>query len=146
MISSNIKNKINLFFSSKSKRVGLDLLYFVNNGSWLFLKQLIGGICGLLLSVAFARMTTKEIFGQYQLILSIFSIVSLISIPGLNISVARSVARGNDGDYKNSVKKSFFWSLFGIPVLWITGVFYYLIESHIFGITLMLSGLFFPFF
>lgn len=142
---SDTKSKINLFFFNKGKKIGVDLPYFVNNGFWLVLKQLVGSICGLSLSIAFARLTTKDIFGQYQLILSIFSMVSIISIPGLNISVARSVARGNDGDYRDSVRKSFFWSLFGIPALWIIGIYYYLHISQVFGITLIVSGFFFPF-
>lgn len=141
-----IEDKIFIISKKYGKKIGIDLPYFVKNGFWVFLRQVIVSLSGLMLSIVFARLATQEVFGQYQFILSILSIVSILSIPGLNTAVTRSAARGYDGDYKNIVKTSFFWSLLGVPVLLLVGGYYYFYQSHGLGLTFMISSVFFPFF
>ena len=140
------KDKIYIISKKYGQRLGFDLPYFIKNGFWVFLRQGIGSICGLALSIAFARLATQEVFGQYQFVLSLLSIISILSIPGLNTAITQSVARGYDGDYKKVVKISFLWSLLGIPTLLIIGGYYYIFQSHPLGIALMISSIFFPFF
>lgn len=140
------KEKVFSLSQNWGKKIGLDLPYFVKNGFWVVLRQGIGLISGLALSVAFARLSTQDVFGQYQFILSILSIVSILSIPGLNTSIIKSAARGYDGDYKKVVRVSFIWSLLGVPALLIVGGYYYIYQSHLLGIALMISSIFFPFF
>jgi O-antigen/teichoic acid export membrane protein len=96
--------------------------------------------------MAFARLATQEVFGQYQFVLSLLSITSLLSIPGLNTAITQSVSRGFDGDYKKAVKISFLWSLLGIPALLFMGGYYYIFQSHSLGLSLMIASVFFPFF
>ncbi len=142
----NIEGKIYKGSKILGNKIGLDLPYFIKNGFWVMMRQVVGSIGGLLLSVVFARLATQEVFGQYQFVLSILSIVSILSIPGLNTALVRSVARGYDGDYRKVVRISFLWSLLGIPVLLGVGGYYYLYQSHPLGIALMISSIFFPFF
>lgn len=141
-----LEGKIHALLEKHSERAGLDLPYFVKNGFWVVLRQAISTLCGLVLSVAFARLATQEVFGQYQFILSILSIVSILSIPGLNTSVVRSAAGGYDGDYKNAVRKSFLWSLLGIPAILVIGGYYYAYQNQALGMAFMVSSIFFPFF
>jgi len=140
-----IKCKIFEISQKWGKKIGLDLSYFVKNGFWMFLKQIVVMISGMAVSIIFARIASKEIYGNYQFFVSIFSVVSIISIPGLNNSVVRSVSRGNDGDYSVVVKESFFWSLIGVPILLILGAYYFHISKSL-GLSLMVSSIFFPFF
>jgi len=141
-----IQNKIFILSKKYSQKVGLDLPYFIKNGFWVTFRQGVGIISGLALSIVFARFASQEVFGQYQFILSILSIVSILSIPGLNTSIIQSVTSGHDGDYKKVVKTSFLWSLLGVPILLIIGGYYYVCQSHSLGIVLMISSVFFPFF
>jgi O-antigen/teichoic acid export membrane protein len=138
------KDRIYKVAEKYGNAVGLDLTYFVKNGFWVLLRQIIASLCGLSVSVAFARIASKEILGQYQLALSIISVVSIFSIPGLNVAVMRSIARGNDGDYKKAVKLSFLWSLLGVPALFLVGAYYFL-QNQTLGVSLMLGAVFFPF-
>jgi O-antigen/teichoic acid export membrane protein len=141
-----IHNKIYLVSKVCGKKIGLDLPYFIKNGFWVAVRQGIGAISGLALSVAFARLASQEVFGQYQFVLSVLSIVALFSVPGLNTSLIQSVARGCDGDYRRVVKTSFMWSLLGIPALLVVGMYYYSFQSHSLGIAFMIASIFFPFF
>lgn len=142
-----LKEKIYILSKKYSSRFGLDLVYFVKNGYWVALRHLFGLIGGILIYVVFTRWSTQEILGQYQLVLSIFAIVSLFSIPGLNTAITQSVSRGNDGDYVSAVKLSFFWSLVGVPILLLAGFYFYAFkESLLMGMALIVSSIFFPFF
>lgn len=141
---NKIQQKIYNLSVIYGKKLGLDLTYFVENGFWVFLRQIIAAMCGLSLSIVFARVVSKEILGQYQLALSIISVISIFSIPGLNTAVMRSTARGNDGDYKKAVRLSFLGSLLGVPILFLIGV-YYLFQNQALGASLMLGAVFLPF-
>lgn len=140
------KEKIFVVSQKWGKRLGLDLPYFLSSGFWMTLRQGTEIIAGFLLLMVFVRYTSKEVFGQYQLIISIFNIVSILSLPGINTAVLRSIARGNDGDYNLGVRTSFFWSLLGIPALLAVGAYYFFFIGHAIGTALMISSIFFPFF
>jgi len=141
-----LQNKIYILSKKYGKKFGFDFTYFLKNGFWMTFRQIIGMGTGSLLSVAFARLLSKDTFGQYQFIISIMSMISIISITGLNTSIIQSVARGYDGSYIKAVKIRFLWSLIGIPTLLIVGGYYYISESQTLGLALLTSGIFFPFF
>jgi O-antigen/teichoic acid export membrane protein len=141
-----LQNKLYILSKKYSKKFGFDFTYFLKNGFWMTFRQIIGMMTGLLLSVAFARLLSKDTFGQYQFVISIMSMISIISITGLNTSIIQSVARGYDGSYIKAVKIRFLWSLVGIPALLIVGGYYYVYESQTLGLALLVSGIFFPFF
>ena len=130
--------------SEWGKRYQVDLAYIIKNEFWVYLGQGIGLIAGLATLVAFARLAPKEVYGQYNFVLAILAIVTLVSIPGLNSAVSRSTARGNEGNYKAAVKTRFLWSLLGIPALLAVGAYYYYYETPIIGICFMTAGIFFP--
>ncbi len=134
------KTKINEY----SKKYQIDLAYVIKNEFWVYLRVGISLIVGLAVSIAFTRLASKEVYGQFNFILAILAIASLLSIPGLNTAVLRSTARGNEGNYRQSVKTRFLWSLLGIPALLGAGAYYYY-NIQIIGICLMISSIFFPF-
>lgn len=143
---TKIKDKLYSLSQKYGRKMGLDLTYFMKNGFYTVLRQGIEGVAGIFLAIVFARLASQEIYGQYQFILSIFATVSILSIPGLNVSLINSVAKGSDGDYKKVVKASFFWSLLGVPALLAIGAYYFFFGNHSLGIGLMVAAVFFPFF
>ena len=140
-----VKVKINNCIEQISKKISINLEYYLKNSFWIGLRQFTEITMSLGLSMVFVRLTTKEVFGQYQFILSILSILSIVSIPGLNTSVIQSTARSYEGNYKKAVKTKFLWSLLGIPMLLIMGGYYYIYQNRILGIALMITSVFFPF-
>lgn len=136
-----VKAKINEY----GKRYQIDLAYVIKNEFWVYLRLGISLIVGLAVAVVFTRLAPKEVYGQYNFILAILAIASLVSIPGLNSAVSRSTARGCEGSYRQAVKTSFLWSLLGIPVLLGVGAYYYYYNTQIIGICLMMSSVFVPF-
>lgn len=139
-----VADKIYVFSKNTGDKVGLDLPYFLNNGFWVGIKQFVTVISGIALSIAFARLTTKELFGQYQLILAVLATVSIFSLPGMNTAIQKSVSQGFDGGYKKAIRVSLLFSLVGVPILLGVGIYYYINQNPLPGLTLMMSSIFFP--
>lgn len=123
---------------------GVDFEYFSKSGFWVIFRQGVGAGAGLALYMTFSRLAPKEVFGQYQLVLSVFAALSFLSLPGLNTALSRAVARGFDGDYLPIVKTSFLCGLLGIPVMLLVGK-YYSLQDPALGLIVAVAGLFFPF-
>lgn len=141
----NIKYKINSFFLSQSKRVGLNLPYFLKNGFWVSLRYGILALSGLIISIAFTRFGEKELLGQYQFVLSFISFVSIFSLLGLNVSALKSVIQGQEAGIIRAVRISFFASIIGAIIVIAYGI-YRLNDNNLLGSALILSGFSFPFF
>lgn len=135
-----VKTKV----SEYSKRYQIDLAYVIKNEFWVYLRLGTSLITGLAVLAVFTRLAPKEVFGQYNFILAILAVASIVSIPGLTNAVIRSVARGYEGNYKQAVKVKFLWSLLGIPALLGVGAYYYYYNTEIIGIGLMMSSIFLP--
>ena len=50
----------------------------------------------LMLSLIFTRLSTPEMYGQYQYIVSILGVIALFSLPGMNVAIVRASAQGFD--------------------------------------------------
>ena len=116
-----------------------------SNIFWSNLNQGVTTAFALAVSVVLTRLGTKELYGQYLFILGIFGLFSIVSIPGVQICIFRTVSQGYDGVYRRATRFSFLWSLIGIPLLVITGIFICLFKARILGIGLISVALFFPF-
>lgn len=101
---------------------------------------------GLATSVAFARLSTKEIFGQYQFVLSILAFFSVFSLPGLNLAALKSVSHGEIGVVSQAVRLSFFGGILATPFLVGYGVYVLFSGNHdiIIGWSCIVFGFLFP--
>lgn len=129
-----------------SNKLHLNLNYFLKGGVWLFIPILVSYLLGLLRSVAFARLTGQEVYGQYNYILSVIGLVTILSLPGINTALIETVARGNLGSLADAARIRFRWGL--LATLAITGValYYVLLErERNLSIAFMLAGMLMPF-
>lgn len=137
----------NQFLKRFSRIIGLDIAYFLKSGSVVSFRYGVISLLGIALSIGFARLGSKEIFGQYQAILAVFGILSIFSLPGLNMAALKSVASGNDGAVIQAVKLSFFGALIGIPVLLCYAAYSFFIARDVSFVQGVLFGsILFPFF
>lgn len=112
---------------------------------WSNLNQQLQTVLNIALSIIFIRFAGKEIYGQYLFLHAILSLFVIISIPGAMTVIFRTIAQGYDGVYKRATRFMFFWGLFGIPLIILLGLYFYLFKTKILGITLIACALFFPF-
>jgi len=105
--------KIDHLFKLLQKYTGLDLSYFIKGGFWLSVGQISSTLKAFILSLIFANLLSKEIFGQYSFVMATIGLASSFALPGMAYAVIQSVARGYDGTYFKALKQVFKWSWLG---------------------------------
>jgi O-antigen/teichoic acid export membrane protein len=129
-----------------NRKFGFDFNYLISNYSWMLFSNTIYVLTGLGIVVIFARVATKEVFGLYNFLLSIFALLSVFSMPGMNTAMFRGVSRGFDGTYRKATRFMFLFSAVGVPILFGLGIYYYYFISKILGLCFMFTSIFFPFY
>src|SRR3989344_778586 len=128
-----------------SVRLGIDIDYFVRGGVFGVLQQIVGLTCGLVIAYAFGHFASKTLFGEYNLLISIVSLFSLLSMPGLNTALLRSVGEGFDTSLSRALLTRLKWSLLGVPFFIGGSIYYHWQGSDVLPSLLILAALFFPF-
>jgi len=138
--------KLEKIIEKLTRVLSLDVKYFFKNGIWIFIRYIVIGLSGLIITISFARLGTKQMLGQYQFVLNFLAMLSVFSLPGLNTVALRGVASGKDGIIKKVFNKSFSWSLFAIPIIICYGIYQIFYSDELVGKTIILAGFLFPFF
>jgi O-antigen/teichoic acid export membrane protein len=123
----------------------LDMNYFLGNSALSMAGQITDALTALLLTFFLSNFTSKTTFGDYYLVISILSLISICSLPGLTTAITRSVALGFDGDYFGSLKLAFRRSLIGSGLLVITAIYFLVVNRQQLFLSLILSSVVFPF-
>lgn len=140
------KNVFSRLAIKYSKKTNLNLLYFFEHGFWVSFRYFFVGLFTFLITVGFTHLGTKELFGQYQYILSVIAIFSIFSLPGLNMVALKEVAKNNTGSVCQSVVESFRWSWLASPFIIGYGIYSLLQGQPNLGMPLILAGIIFPFY
>lgn len=109
-----------------SKKIGLDLKYFVSSGFWIYLGKGIEVSKGLVMSILYAALLTKTGYGQFTYIIAVYELAKLFAVPGMDLSIIQAVSRGHDGIYFTGMMRKMRWSLISSIILIITGMSYYI--------------------
>ncbi|HSX41745.1 MAG TPA: oligosaccharide flippase family protein [Candidatus Saccharimonadales bacterium] len=118
----------------------------IANGLWVTSKYVVLSASGLVLSLGFAHLSTKEVFGQYQFVLSLLAILSIFSLPGLNMAALKAIAKNDRRAVLEAITRSFKSSLLAIPILLGYATYLLLHRQTSLGLTVAMAGLLFPFF
>ena len=95
----------------------LDLMRVATDSMYLGAATGVSGAAALMVSLIFTRLSTPEMYGQYRYIFSILGVIALFSLPGMNVAIARSSARGFDGTLWEGTKARLRFALLGSAVL-----------------------------
>lgn len=106
----------------------------------------VTALSGIIISLAFARMSSKELFGQYQLILSILSLFSIFTLPGLNMAALKAASHDKPYAIIEAVRKSLLFSLIALPFLLAYAAYLFAKDEVQLATTLVFATLLFPFF
>lgn len=96
-----------------SKILKTDLRYIFSGGSLLTLTQITSAIFGFLMTLAFANYLPQDEFGVYKYVLATYSLLSIISLPGIDTSLIDTISKGNTGAFKNAIFVKLRWGLLG---------------------------------
>lgn len=128
------------------KKFKLDIGYYLKGGFWLSLSNVVNVSKLLIIGIIFARFLSKETFGAFTYINSIFLLTNVFGAPGMSTAIVQSVARGYEGTLAYLTKKVFLWSLMGSLFLSLFGFYEkFFASGENFGLFIIL-GLLFPFY
>jgi O-antigen/teichoic acid export membrane protein len=108
-----LKNKIYQFIDKLQKYFKIDFFYLIKGEFWLMLGRIISMTLAFLLSLAWANWISKEIYGNYQYVLSLIGIISVFSLPGIGTAVTQAVARKFEGSFIHGFKTQLKWGILG---------------------------------
>lgn len=122
-----------------------DMIYLASGGSWLGLGQIVSVITVFLTSIAFANLLPKEAFGLYRYVLSIYNILIVSTLSGMDSAIGQSVARGYEGSLILGVKTKIKWGLLGSLASVIFSIYYYTQGNIQLALILCMVSVFVPF-
>ena len=117
----------------------------VRGGSWLFFERFIFILKGILLSLLFANVLPKEVFGAYQFAASIIGVACVFALPGMATAIIQGVARGMGGTLTIAVAQMFRYAFFGAVFLLCAALYVSLKEPNI-GKILLFTAPILPFY
>ncbi|HTR18363.1 MAG TPA: oligosaccharide flippase family protein [Candidatus Paceibacterota bacterium] len=121
-----------------------DMVYLAGAGFWSNLNFVIVSVFALLLSIAFANLLPKDVFGLYQYLLSLSALLTAITLAGMNNAVSQSVARGFEGDLRASVRIQLLWSIVPLAIGLVAALYYFLHGNGTLGAGLVVIALLSP--
>lgn len=139
---SNIKERLYKILRFSEKYTKTDMVYLAKGSFWLTFGQIISIGTSFFLAIAFANLLPKEIYGQYKYILSIFSVLLITNLSGINVALTRSVAMGFEGSLFKSLKTKIKWSLLGSIASLIMVVYYYYAGNYTLSIAFIITAIF----
>ncbi|HEY4482968.1 MAG TPA: oligosaccharide flippase family protein [Candidatus Paceibacterota bacterium] len=124
-----------------------DMRYVARGGFWLSVGQAFALVSSLGLSVAFANLLPKEVYGNYKFILSMAGLLGGLALTGMGSVVIQAVARGYEGTTTVVAKHYLRWGS-GVSATALAIALYYYTSGNaplaigilIAGITIPLSG------
>ncbi|MBP7741220.1 MAG: oligosaccharide flippase family protein [Candidatus Pacebacteria bacterium] len=89
----------------------IDLSYLLKGGVWLVLGQVSISGLAFLASIAFAYYVSKDDYGTYRFLLSVFWSLTAFGLSGVPTALARAIARDDHGAYWHALKLSLLGSI-----------------------------------
>ncbi len=121
-----IKKEAKHLISFLEKWTESDIVYFFQGGAWLFSAQLALVLTSLSLSVGFAHLAGKEVYGQFQFVLAILGTLSVLAFPGANAAVMLGTAQKKEGTLLQGALFKLKRSVLGIIGIVAVAAYFYL--------------------
>ncbi len=122
-----------------------DMVYLFQSGFWLQATSIFITAASFALYIVFGHVLPKDIYGNYQYLLSLAAIVAAFTMTGMNTAVTRSVARGYEGTFLASFRIQLLWAIGPMLGSWAIGAYYIFAGNSTLGWGMLLVGIFIPF-
>jgi len=128
-----------------SRKLRMDAHYAARGGALLALSQVTSAVFGFVLTVAFANLLDPATYGMYRYVLSVYALLSLIELPGMDVAVTRAVSRGWNGAIDIGFRQKMRWGFLGTLVCFGIASCYYLHANFPLGDVFLICGAAMPF-
>ncbi len=141
----HIKNLVVRLLRKSEQYTKTDMVYMVKNTFWINANTIIITFLSFGLSLLFSHFVSKEVYGVYQFIISISSIIGALTLTGINTAVNQAVARGFEGVYPKAIRLQFKWSAIPIVVSVALASYYFFQDNIEIALGIIFAGLTVPF-
>ncbi len=125
-----------------ARLLGTNVRFLARNMTLVSLSHVIGLFRGLVTGYLVARLFPREMYGQYQFLLSVAGAVTVFGVPGIGNALGRAVARGERGMVLPVAGRQFLIALIGSLLL--LGVLFFLPpqQAHLWPLFVVAAALF----
>lgn len=141
----NVRSKIYRWLRFTEKYTKVDMVYLTKGGAWLTLGNFVAGGSGFLLSVCFANLLPKEVYGQYKYILSIASLFSITTLQGMENAITQAIAKGKEKTFVAGLKTKMKWGMAGAVISLGFSLYYFIHKDVNFSLAYLVVAFFLPF-
>ena len=141
MIKSLLKQPLQLF----GDKLQIDANYFAWGTFYTGMQQIIGVICGFIVSYLFGNFVSKTVYGEYNLVLSTISMITFLSLPGIDTALIPAVSHGHDKSFLKAVKTKMTFSILGSVTLLGFALYYFFSSKLVIAASLCLAAFIYPF-
>jgi O-antigen/teichoic acid export membrane protein len=121
-----------------------DVHYLLKGGFWVSTSFVIQVTSGLILTIALANWLSKEALGTYQYILALAGIISVFTLSGTGKAITRSVAKGDEGAFRQSVGVVLKWNMLIAATSTSIALYYFLNGNIELGVSFLIVAIFAP--
>lgn len=130
--------------TSLGKRFGIDTHYYAKNGAMVTLGHAVYLVRGFVSGYIVARFFDREVYGQYQFMLSVLGSFSVFALSGMAHSVTRAWARGDGFSLSGVMRPQFIATSIVSAALLLCVPFLPLFGREEFTAMFIVSALLFP--
>ncbi|HUQ30372.1 MAG TPA: oligosaccharide flippase family protein [Candidatus Paceibacterota bacterium] len=141
---TRIQERLYRFLRWSERYTKTDMVYLAESGFWMQANSVFIAIASFGLYLVFARVVPKEVYGTYQYLLSIGTIVASFTLTGMSTAVIRAVARGFEGSFRESIRVQLLWGIIPTIGAWVASAYYLVHGNATLGIGLIVLGIFVP--
>ncbi len=140
-----LKNSVSKALKWLEHYTKTDMVYLAKGGFWLGVGQFVASGSAFVTSLVFANLLLPDTYGIYKYVLSIYGLLTISTLSGMDSAVTQAVARNYEGTLAPAVKEKIKWGLIG-SILSILIAIYYFIQSNItLAISFSVVAVFVPF-
>jgi O-antigen/teichoic acid export membrane protein len=121
------------------------MIYLSKGGFWLLLGRVFNMAAGLILTVAFANLLTKDAYGTYQFIMTAAAIIGVLTLSNMGTAITRAVAQGREGALRYGFRTQLKWSVGMIAIGGVLSIYYFLNENNTLALSFLIVGSLSPF-
>lgn len=123
------KNFITKVLRWSENYTGTDMVYLAKGGFWLSTAQFATSLSGFFLTLILANLLTPDKLGEYRFLISGFTLLGIIALPGMRTALRESTPKGYYGNLTLAFNKMFNWGLAGGIVSLFVALYYYLNDN-----------------
>jgi len=125
-----IRKKIQSIFSRLDLILKIDTAYFAKGSFWLAVGQSASVIASLIMVIFFANFIPKETYGTYRYVLSVVSILTISTLPGIGTTLSQAVAEGKEGSFIQALYVRIKYGMLGAIIAIGISIFYYIVSAN----------------